>query len=420
MHLYACLTKYDSLKTDDDNPLSLFVSMLNAPESKRQYPKRLQVFFDFLKLDGDIQTQSKTFVRQFKKDNEDKRDLQKQLIRFAGSQKERVSNKELSPSTVPNYFKAIKLFCQANNLDSKVNWKIVSKSYPKGTQAADDRAPTLEEIQRLLEFPDRRIKPLVLLLVSSGVRIGAFETLKWRHIIPLNNDSNELIAAKIRVYVGDKEEYYTYITPEAFQSLKDWMDYRAVCGEIITGESFVMRDIWQNGDLEGAKKPRPLNTFALTRLLNRAWQAQKIRPKLSKNSKRHEFKTAHGFRKYYKTQLEQARVPSIKIELLLGHSLGLGDSCTKFSEQQMLSDYILGIEYLTVNQNVVLINKSLKKQEETIQNSLKNMEERHQNEVKALHEIYENKIQLLEQNMEYKFQQLLLKVDINKIQIQKS
>ena len=111
----------------------------------------------------------------------------------------------------------------------------MSKSYPKGTQAADDRAPTLEEIQRLLEFPDRRIKPLVLVLVSSGVIIGAFETLKWRHIISINNDSNELIASKIRVYVGAEEEYNTYSTPEAFHSLKDWMDYRAKCGEIITG-----------------------------------------------------------------------------------------------------------------------------------------------------------------------------------------
>ena len=58
---------------------------------------------------------------------------------------------------------------------------------------------------------------------------------------------------------------HAYITPEALHSLKDWMDYRAACGEIITGDSPVMRDIWQNGDIEGAKKPRPLNTFALTR-----------------------------------------------------------------------------------------------------------------------------------------------------------
>ncbi len=409
------MTKHDSTNADNDDPLSLFTSMLNAPESKRQYPKRLQVFFDFLKLDGDIKAQSETFVRLFKKDNEDKRDLQKQLIRFAGSQKERVSNKELSPSTVPNYFKAIKLFCQANNLDTKVNWKIVSKSYPKGTQAADDRAPTLEEIQRLLEFPDRRIKPLVLTLVSSGVRIGAFETLKWKHITPKNNDSNELIAAKMRVYVGDRENYSAYITPEALQSLKDWMDYRTACGEIITGDSPVMRDIWQNGDLEGAKNPRPLNTFALTRLLNRAWQAQKIRTSLPKNSKRHEFKTAHGFRKYFKTQLEQARVPSIKIELLLGHSLGLGDSYTRFSEEQMLSDYVLGIEYLTVNQNIVLINKSLKKQEETIRISLKEMENRHRKEIDALHQKYEKDMENMKKDIEQKLEQITSKIDISKI-----
>ena len=59
-------------------------------------------------------------------------------------------------------------------------------------------------------------------------------------------------------------------------------------------------------------------------------------------------------------QLEQARIPSIKIELLLGRSLGLGDRYARFSEEQMLSDCVLGIDYLTVNQTVVLINKSLK------------------------------------------------------------
>jgi integrase len=399
----------------EDNPLALFLSMLNAPESKRQYPKRLQVFFNFLGLEGDVEAQSKIFVKMFKNDNDENRTLQKQLIRFAGSQKERVINNELSASTVPNYFKAIKLFCQANNLDYKVNWKIVSKSYPKGVQAADDRAPTLEEIQRLLEFPDRRIKPLVLTLVSSGIRIGALETLKWKHITPINNNSNELIAAKVRVYAGEKEEYYTFITPEAYSHLKEWMDYRTACGEIVTKESVIMRDIWQYGDIEGAKNPRPLNTFALTRLLNRAWQSQKIRPMLPKNSKRHEFKTAHGFRKFFKTQMEQARIPSIKVELLLGHSIGLGDSYAKFSEDQMLTDYILGIEYLTINQNIVLTNKSLKKQEEIINNSLKEMEERHRKEINALHEKYEKDLINVRQEIESKLAQIMTKMDISKL-----
>ena len=33
---------------DQENPLAMFMYALKAPESKRQYPKRLKVFLDFL------------------------------------------------------------------------------------------------------------------------------------------------------------------------------------------------------------------------------------------------------------------------------------------------------------------------------------------------------------------------------------
>ena len=205
--------------------------------------------------------------------------------------------------------------------------------------------------------------------------------------------NNDVIAAKILVYAGDREQYDSFLTPEAFTALKEWMDYRLACGEKITRESFVMRDIWQNGDAEGAANPRPLTSFAITRLLNRAWQAQKIRPKLQKGEKRHEFKTAHGFRKYFKTQSEQAGAPSIKIEMWLGHSLGVTDSYIRFTEEHMLEDYQKVVEYLTINQNVVLINRSIKKQGEYVQKSLKEMEERHRKEINAVHEKYESQNQ---------------------------
>src|SRR5690348_14007076 len=122
--------------------------MLGSPESIRQYPQRLKVFFDFLKIKGDIEEQAIIFVKRFKHDK--KGELEKHLIMFARYQKERVNNKEVSPSTVPNYFKSIKLFCQANRLSNTVEWKLVSKGMPRGFKAADDRAPTVEEIQKLL------------------------------------------------------------------------------------------------------------------------------------------------------------------------------------------------------------------------------------------------------------------------------
>ena len=390
--------------------------MLNSPESKRQYPKRLQTFFDFLNIEGDITEQSLSFAKQYKQQNDDGEKLEGRLLAFARYQKERVAKKEVSPSTVPNYFKAIKLFCQANRVSKNIEWKNVSKAMPRGLSAADDRAPTLEEIQKLLEFPDRRIKPLVLTLVSSGIRIGAFEGLKWKHITPIHDQkNNDIVAAKILVYPGDREQYYSFLTPEAFTALKEWMDYRSACGENITKESLVMRDIWQNDDTEGAANPKPLNSFAITRLLNRAWQAQKIRPKLQKGEKRHEFKTAHGFRKYFKTQAEQARIPSIKIEMLMGHSLGVSDSYVRFTEKEMLEDYLLGIDYLTVNQTVVLINKTLKKQEETIHKSLKEMEDRHRKELDGLHEKYEKDMQLIRNEMQNKFQEIVTRMDLSKV-----
>jgi integrase len=123
---------------------------------------------------------------------------------------------------------------------------------PRGLSAADDRVPTLEEIQKLLEFPDRRIKPLVLTLVFSGIRIRAFEGLKWKHITPVHDvKNNDIVTAKILVYPGDREQYYSFLTPEAFTALKEWMDYRSACGENITKESLVMMDIWQTDHAEG-------------------------------------------------------------------------------------------------------------------------------------------------------------------------
>ena len=54
--------------------------------------------------------------------------------------------------------------------------------------------------------------------------------------IPLSNEKEEIIAAKLKVYAGDSEEYYAFISPEAFYSLKEWMDFRCSYGEKINGD----------------------------------------------------------------------------------------------------------------------------------------------------------------------------------------
>lgn len=141
----------------------------------------------------------------------------------------------------------MKLFCEMN--DIHVSWKKISRGVPRRRQAANDRAPTREEIQRLLEYPDRRIKPIIYTMISSGIRIGAWDLLKWKHVKPLYNERGEVVAANLIVYAKEADEYYSFITPEAFALLKDWMDFRASYGETITEESWLMRDIWQTTNI---------------------------------------------------------------------------------------------------------------------------------------------------------------------------
>ncbi len=54
--------------------------------------------------------------------------------------------------------------------DISIPWKKITLGLPHAIQSANDRAPTLEGIIQLLEYPDRRIKPIGYTMVSSGIR----------------------------------------------------------------------------------------------------------------------------------------------------------------------------------------------------------------------------------------------------------
>jgi integrase len=69
------------------------------------------------------------------------------------------------------------MFCGVT--DITVQWKKIARGLPRGKRYADDRAPTLDEIRKIIEHPDRRIKPLVYTMASSGVRVGAWDHLNW-------------------------------------------------------------------------------------------------------------------------------------------------------------------------------------------------------------------------------------------------
>jgi integrase len=134
----------------------------------------------------------------------------------------RVNDKEITGSTIRNYLKSIKLFCEMADLP--IPWKRITRGLPRAESYADDRIPTLDKIRRLLEYPDRRIQAIICTMASSGIRLGAWDYLKWGHIRPIANGDNEIVAAKIVVYAEEEDEYYSFISKEAYKALGEWID----------------------------------------------------------------------------------------------------------------------------------------------------------------------------------------------------
>jgi hypothetical protein len=55
--------------------------------------------------------------------------------------------------------------------DIIIPWKKITRGLPRGKRYADDRAATREKIYKIIEYSDRRIKPIVYTIPSYEIRV---------------------------------------------------------------------------------------------------------------------------------------------------------------------------------------------------------------------------------------------------------
>ncbi len=349
----------------DLSPYQKFVYALKAPESKRQYPRRLQMVLDHLQINElTIEENSNFFFKMIKDRGTDW--LESELIRFFTLQNQRAERKEISTETIKNYLKPVKLFCEMNGIT--INWKIISRGIKRGNRCSNDRPPSKAEIKKLLEYPDRRIKPLVLTMVSSGIRVGSWSYLKWGDIVPIIKNGS-IVAAKIKAFnTKSNKNYVSYITLEAYNSVKEWTDFRQSFGEKITTEPWVMRNLWQiksqrYGNYLGlAKHPIKFSVDGIRMLINDAWKIQGVREK-DENGKRYTVKSLHGFRKFFQTETQKV-MKSINVSILMSHDIGIVMHYYKPKEEELLEHYLKASDLLTIDSENITLNNQIQKLEE--------------------------------------------------------
>jgi integrase len=395
---------------------SLYLYAMKSPVTRQKYQKRLEKFFDFIGLEGaTVEEKSKVFVNIGRREGDTW--IFNNILKFMQYQLDRANKKEITGSTIRNYIKSIKLFCEM--ADFTIPWKKITRGLPRAKSYSDDRIPTIEEIQRLLEYPDRRIKAIVYTMTSSGIRLGAWDYLKWGHIRPIEIDG-EVVAAKIIVYGDDEDEYFSFISKEAFGALKEWMKYREDSGELIDENSWAMRDLWDTQVAQGRGfpgRPKKLSSVGLKKLINRAIWAQGLRKKLENGKKRHPFQAIHSFRKWFKTRCEIAGMKPINIEKLLSHSIGISNSYYRPTDTELLEDYLKVSDLLMIDKQGKL-QKGLHKFEEKNQEEtyiIKGKLQEREEEIKSLKEKYESDMTLFQEKVEKRIQEMFQKVDVQKL-----
>jgi integrase len=134
-----------------------------------------------------------------------------------------LDNRGLSPNSIRGYVSRVKQYFAFNDVfldKEKFRVKVV---LPR-IEEPDDRAPTVEEFRKILAWGKLRTKVLILVLASSGMRIGEAIKLKVRNL----DFSSKPVKIRLSPQVATKtgERRITYMSDEASDYLLNYLGER--------------------------------------------------------------------------------------------------------------------------------------------------------------------------------------------------
>jgi integrase len=150
-----------------------------------------------------------------------KRNYVKDLVAFIGTWGDR------PPLTLHLYLSGTKsflLYCRDIDIPTKTQ-RMLRQRMPKGRRArtVEDEL-TRDKLRKILLHCDVRLKALILVLLSSGIRIGEALRLTTDDIVL---DSNPPVIHIRGEYAKEGEPYNSFISSEAKEALLEWLPIRA-------------------------------------------------------------------------------------------------------------------------------------------------------------------------------------------------
>lgn len=303
-----------------------FINSLKSPYTKETYDINLKQylnFCNFTKLSDLLTIQ----------------DAQKQIIKYTMFLREM----KKATSSINTMLYAIYHFYDMN--DIILNKKKINSFKGESTRKVTDRAYTHNEIQRILNVSDLRTRVIIGLMDSAGLRVGAITELKLRNLEKIES------CYKVTVYEGSKEQYYSFVTPESASFIDAYLQYRTQASEKITPDSYLIRGQFDITDMDQVRnKSRGIATETIEVILNRLLLKAGVRTVDRINPyKRKQVARAHGFRKFFTTQMIKSKVNYENRLMMEGHSLGITDHYARIDVQDNFTEYQKAIDNLTID-----------------------------------------------------------------------
>lgn len=203
------------------------------------------------------------------------------------------------------------------------------------------------------------MRTVILLLASTGMRVGAIPLMRLRNLEKVNliQGCGDKEIYKITTYEND-EEHTTYCTPECVKAIDNYLDMRSRYGEKLNPNSFLIREQFDIRDSFAIRKPTTIKPISLSNKLRdiairaglRFVEESDIKYK-HPGSIRKEVPIAHGFRKFFTTQCIEAVLKTELRWYLEGHNLKGNDSnYVRVSEKRLQQEYEKAINHLTINE----------------------------------------------------------------------
>jgi integrase len=360
-----------SIQEQEQDAYVNFINTIKSEVTKKVYEGHLRTFMKYCS----ISSYSDLL----------KIDAQKQIINYTMSMRE----KGLAYNSISVRLNAIFHFYAMN--DVILNKKKIKMFKGGFSRKVIDRAYTHQEISKILQVSDLRMKAIIILMASTGIRIGAVPSIQIKNLQKVSE------IYKLTVYEGSKESYFTFTTPECASIIDSYLEFRESNGEKLNKDSYLIRDQFDITDIEQIRnKSKGIKLNTLRQILSTILIKAGVRTVDHTSShNRKEVAKAHGFRKFFTTQLVNSNVKAEIREMLLGHKIGLASAYYRPTEQEMLDEYLKAVNLLTINEE-----NRLKIKVELLE-SEKNEITKLRNGIDVMHSTLKDVIDLIKLKAEY-------------------